>query len=234
MEVPIDTIERVRALMPVSTLTMLARPLAEVEARIIAERQANRLRKLLGISTSPAEVEVELVLELPDIELEVVPDLPLSARTDWNRQRQQWVITMNQDDSLWRSRATLAHELKHILDDPFRELLYPEWPRDSQALPPVQAERICDYFAGCVLVPKGWLLSAWQHGVQEAADLASLFNVSDALIRVRLKQVGLATRTIGEGPAGYSRRAPRRHSQFVRRVARRLAVNQARAPQLTS
>ena len=33
MEVPIDTIDRVRELMPVSTLTMLTRPLNDAEAQ---------------------------------------------------------------------------------------------------------------------------------------------------------------------------------------------------------
>jgi len=231
---PDNIIDRVRELMPVGTLQMMSRSLTVAEARVIAERQANRLLKLLGISKQAGEVEVELVLMQPDIEVVAVPDLPVSAQTNWDRQCQQWLIVMNQDDSLWRSRSTLAHELKHILDDPFRELLYPEWPRDGQELPPPQAERICDYFAGCLLVPRCRLLDAWQHGVREAADLASLFNVSEALLRVRLKQVGLGGRPVGEGFVGYSRRASRRHSPFVRRIAGRLAMSQARVPQLTT
>ncbi len=225
-------IDLVRALMPVGTLHMMSRTLTGTEARVVAERQAARLLKLLGIAKPP--VEIELALELPDIGVEVEADMPLSARTDWDRDRQQWVVTMNQDDSLWRSRSTLGHEIKHILDDPFRELLYPEWPRESQATPPIHAERICDYFAGCALVPRTWLLQAWQHGTRDRIELASLFNVSDGLAQVRLKQVGLIPRDTDANLVHYTRRGYRHGSRLAQRVAGRLAISQMRTPQLTT
>ena len=193
------------------------------EARVVAERQATRLLKLLGIKEP--DVEVELVLQLPELAVVVKPDLPLSAHTEWEEKRQQWVITMNQDDSLWRSRATLAHEIKHILDDPFRELLYPDWPRQTPLAPPTLAERISDYFAGCVLVPRAWLLRAWQDGVRDVMELASLFNVSEALVAVRLKQVGLVRRRSDRDlMRSYTRRGYRRGSRFARHFAGRLAL----------
>jgi Zn-dependent peptidase ImmA (M78 family) len=214
MQQPAPTIiDSVRSLMPMRTLYILARPLTEVEARIVAERQVAKLLELLGI-TKPS-VEIELIAELPNISVEVLPNLPLSGLSEWVRNH--WHIRINADDSLWRCRSTLAHELKHILDDPFREELYPNWPRESTLPPPERAEEICDYFAGCVLAPTAWLRKAWQQGTRDLANLASLFDVSEALIRVRLYQTGLATRRL----RGYPRRAYRRSAVALVRAARK-------------
>ena len=60
---------------------------------------------------------------------------------------------------------------------------------------------VCDYFAGCLLVPKKWLRAAWTSGMQTEPDLARLFNVSREAIRTRLSQTGLVAR----------RRAAREH-----------------------
>lgn len=205
METPSPTtIDRVRQLMPMRTLDIISRPLKASEARIVAERQAHLLLRLLGI-TKPS-VDIELIAELPNVEVEVLSGLALSGYSVW--QDDHWHIHINADDSLWRCRSTLAHELKHILDDPFREPLYPNWPQESQLPPPRDAEEICEYFAGCVLAPTEWLQRAWQHGMRDTAKLASLFDVSEALIKVRLHQTGLvANRLRSYQRRGYTRRA---------------------------
>ena len=205
MKQPAPTIiDSVRSLMPTRTLSILGRSLTEAEARIVAERQVAKLLELLSI-TKPS-VDIELIAELPDIEVEVVANLPLSGSSDWIRNH--WHIHINADDSLWRCRSTLAHELKHILDDPFREELYPDWPRESTLPPPDRAEKICDYFAGCVLAPTAWLKDAWQQGTRDSAKLASLFDVSEALIRVRLYQTGLAAQRLRSYPRRTYTRSP--------------------------
>jgi Zn-dependent peptidase ImmA (M78 family) len=150
-------------------------------------------------------------------------------------QATHWHIQVNADDSLWRCRATLAHEYKHILDDPFREQLYPEWPRE--ATPPDLAERVCDYFAGCLLVPRAWLYAAWDEGVQDPTALASRFDVSERLIEVRMDQTRVRAR-----PGDAKHRLPRtphhdyqRSSGIVRIAshhiydARRVATSTSRA-----
>ncbi len=217
-EPPQQIIHHVRRLMPMPTLGFLRRGLTWYEACVVAERQAAHLLKLLGVTRPSAEIELILMQE--DIKLETQPDLPLSGHTRWTGEH--WLITINQDESLWRSRSTLAHEIKHILDDPFRELLYPEWPHGSESPPPELAERICDYFAGCVLAPRGWLKQAWRDGVREIAELAALFDVSEALIAVRLSQVGLMRSAhMPKLPwRGYTRRAYRCSAALVRRGTR--------------
>lgn len=203
---PEAIINQVRSLMPVSTMHMMARPLTAQEALIVAERQANLLLRLLNM-TKPS-VEVELVMELPDIEVEVVPDMPESGTVDWKDDH--WLIRINASDSLWRCRATLAHELKHVLDSPYMEVLYPGI--NPNLYHPPEAEPICEYFGGCFLVPRTWLTRAWANGLHDVADLASLFDVSKNLMTVRLRQTGLlASATNGLGPwPGHQRRGVRR------------------------
>jgi len=191
-DIPSNLIDKLRQLMPVGTLSMMNRPLTVDEAKTVAERQARLLLQLLNISGPSADVE--LLAELPDIEVKFAPNLPLSGFSEWIRGR--WLIGINQSDSLWRCRATLCHEFKHVLDDPFVEILYPRTNRLSEHMPD-RAEAISNYFAGCVLVPREWLLRAWSRGTREIDELAALFAVSRSLIRVRLRQLGLLKR----GPA---------------------------------
>jgi Zn-dependent peptidase ImmA (M78 family) len=173
--------------MSTAMLRILKRGISDAEARRMAEQQAMKLIEVLGI-TRPS-VEIELLAELPGIEIGILSDLPLSGSSTW--EGNTWHIHINADESLWRCRATLAHEFKHILDDPFRELLYPDWPRPDMA-PYEPAEHICDYFAGCVLVPAAWLRKAWTNGVRDVTRLASIFAVSEGLIRVRIEQTRVA------------------------------------------
>ncbi|MEU9685343.1 ImmA/IrrE family metallo-endopeptidase [Amycolatopsis japonica] len=194
-------IDEVRAVMPVPTLLLLGRPLSEREARTVAERQAAKLLDLLNIGKP--SVEIELLMELPQIEVDIVPGLPWSGRTIWEDGR--WHVQINENDSLWRSRATLAHEFKHILDDPYREQLYPGWLRDGRGQPPALPERISEYFAGCVLVPRHWLRRAWEHGIRDSAKLATLFDVSQRMIEVRVQQTGLRGTEKPHGLIGYLR-----------------------------
>jgi Zn-dependent peptidase ImmA (M78 family) len=68
-------------------------------------------------------------------------------------------------------------------------------------------ERICDYFAGCLLVPRNWLKRAWSNGIQSPTALAALFNVSTAAIAVRLQQTGIVERsTVYDGELSQSSR----------------------------
>ena len=52
---------------------------------------------------------------------------------------------------------------------------------------------MCDYFAGCLLVPKTLLRSLWADGTRDTKTLARTFAVSPAAMRVRLRQTGLTT-----------------------------------------
>src|SRR5690348_10315698 len=178
---PKTILQKLRVLVP-------ARPLQHHEAQGIAERQATRLLALLDQREPP--VEVGLIAELPRIEVRVVPNRDiagLSGMSQWLKKESRWLIAVNGDDSQTRRRFTLGHEFKHILDNPCINALYPK----SEQSGDDRAERMCDYFAACLLMPRPWVKRLWAQGVQDAAVLAATFNVSPAAMNRRLQDLGL-------------------------------------------
>jgi Zn-dependent peptidase ImmA (M78 family) len=181
---PKTIIREVRSLVP-------ARALQEHEARGIAERQATRLLGLLDQHEPP--VAVGLIAELPRIEVRVVPNRDLaglSGMSQWMRERGRWLIAVNRDDSQTRRRFTLAHEFKHILDNPFIAVLYPKAQYSGQSKKDA-AELMCDYFAACLLMPRPWVKRLWTSGTQDTEALTAAFNVSPAAMDRRLQDLGL-------------------------------------------
>ncbi|QSZ50074.1 ImmA/IrrE family metallo-endopeptidase [Arthrobacter sp. D5-1] len=154
------------------------------EAKQVAEHQATRLLELHGIEDGP--VPVELIADLPKIEIEMV-NAPVSGASFWNGSN--WIIQLNKYESYSRQRFTLAHEYKHIVDHNRADALYIG---NRDVTPAEQAEQAADYFAGCLLVPKKLLKRAYYGGMQRTADLAAHFQVSEAAMTVRLRQTGIA------------------------------------------
>ena len=176
---PRTVLQSLRAFVP-------ARGLQHHEAQGVAERQAMRLLTILEQREPP--VAVGLIAGLPRIEVRVVPNRDLaglSGMTQWHKSR--WLVTVNRDDSQTRRRFTLAHEFKHILDNPYINVLYPKSEQSAED----RAERMCDYFAACLLMPRTWVKRLWSQGVQDAAVLAATFNVSPAAMNRRLQDLGM-------------------------------------------
>src|SRR5258707_11322663 len=118
-DLPENLIERLRAYMPMPTMLLLNRPLTLSEARRVADRQSQALARLL--SDRRPSVAIERISELDDIIFDFLPPgelAALSGATDWISGH--WVISLNEADDLWDARFTVAHEFKHILDDPLR------------------------------------------------------------------------------------------------------------------
>lgn len=170
-------LEQLRAITPHRTLT-------PTEAHFIAERQATLLLNELRLR-GPALPHTALA-ELPFLAVARRTDFPTSGMT--LHTSRGWLIVLRRDEPQVRQRFSLAHELKHILDDPFIDRLYPALGHNSSR---ERAERICDYFAGCLLMPKRWLMSDWCSGRQNIERLAGRYHVSRAAMRVRLAQLGL-------------------------------------------
>jgi Zn-dependent peptidase ImmA (M78 family) len=171
-----STLAHLRALIP-------ARPLLFSEALRLAELQANRLIEWAGITSVAAPNE--LVTDLPHLGVEY-RDLPTSGMSYWNGQA--WIICLNRAEPRTRQRFTLFHEFKHILDHGRTAQLYRG---DARTSAEAQAEHAADYFAGCLLMPKRAIKSAWGSGIQQPAALATTFNVSTRAVDVRLTQLGL-------------------------------------------
>ena len=102
-----------------------------------------------------------------------------------------------------------------MLDHPTRQLIAAERHLSAEQ----KAERLADYFAGCVLMPKRWLKSMWATETQSVEKLAARFEVTPRAMSVRLSQLGLTepVRRCDNPPSSYRpwsagrRSAPRRY-----------------------
>ncbi|TWE12567.1 ImmA/IrrE family metallo-endopeptidase [Rudaeicoccus suwonensis] len=154
------------------------------DTKALAERQAARLVQLLGEGgISGHGIDEADLARMPRIRV-VHEVLSSTGMTFWNGH--EWVIALNQEDSLARQRFTLLHEFKHIIDHGADKRLYrSRW----------EAERAADYFAGTVLVPKRELKHVFCNLTQNVNQLATHFGVSQQAIQVRLEQTGLVDPT---------------------------------------
>lgn len=174
-------VSRLRDLVPL-------RPLRYSEAMRLAELQAQRFLAISGV-TEPAVPE-RVMTELPHVKVTRVSPFPTSGATHWVRGN--WMVVLNGSEPITRQRFSLAHEFKHIVDHRFVDLMYSGFPdaeRDEMV------ERLCDYFAGCILMPRPWVKRLYYSGVQQLPMLAQTFGVSQAAMSVRLKQIGIAEPT---------------------------------------
>lgn len=155
------------------------------EALALAERQAHRVLEATG--TTLPSVPDRVITDLARIKVRYVSPFPASGAAHWLPGH--WSILINAGEPPTRQRMTLAHEFKHVLDHPFLDVLYgaDDTPERTKLI-----EQVCDYFAGCLLVPEPWLRDAWDSGRHEIPILAAMFNVSPAAIATRLGQTGIA------------------------------------------
>jgi Zn-dependent peptidase ImmA (M78 family) len=175
-----SVLRELRALMP-------ERVLSYPEALQRAELQAGRLLSLHGLTKGA--VPTEIITELPRIRTDREWDMPASGSAHWDGSA--WVITLNAAEHELRQRFSTFHEFKHILDHPTRHLI--EGDRQYRLTAAQMAEKVADYFAACVLMPRAWVKSAFCTHTQSTEALASEFNVSAKAMSVRLAQLGLST-----------------------------------------
>jgi Zn-dependent peptidase ImmA (M78 family) len=173
-----DVIRKLRDVVPI-------RPLSMQEAMQIAELQANLL--LSGMRVTLPPVPETIISELPRIDVERIRPCPVSGAAHWSKGR--WQIVVNGDESPARQRYSIAHEFKHVLDDPFIKVLYPDLVGiGSQE----RAEQVCDYFAACLLMPAHWMRHFYfDLGIHDPRRLAQRFETSWTAVQVRLLQIGL-------------------------------------------
>lgn len=154
------------------------------EALGIAERQATQLLALSSIESEP--VPMEVLSYLPRVQLSTEEGLPSSGASFWDGDN--WQLVANAGEHTHRQRFSLAHEYKHVIDHPLRDLLYP-----SHAV----REQVADHFAACLLMPRRLVTRAWCSGEQDLDTLAELFAVSPAAMERRLLTLGhLQTRRL--------------------------------------
>lgn len=195
----LDLIAELRRLMPNRRIT-------DSEARSVAERQAARLLELMHVDQPP--VPMFVVSSLPGITVDRQTDWPTSAMAVAHGQ--SWRIVLKSSEPRQRQRYSLAHELKHILDDPFEARLYG---RLKPATRRRRAERDCDYFGACLMMPRAWIKRDFYRGLQTAPKLARRYFMSEVAMRRRLADLGLAPVSdhllpVARHPAPWSQREP--------------------------
>src|SRR6266487_5345339 len=167
------------------------RQLQRHEAESIAERQAGKLLELLDVNKLP--IDIACIDDLQGITIAAKPSLTvknkLSSGASWY-DKTGWHIAVNADDGRTRRRFTVGHEFKHVIDDPYIDMLY-RGPRDSDDAAEARAEEICDYFAGCLLMPRMSVKRLWTSGIQDQRTLAARFGVSPAAMAKRLNVLGI-------------------------------------------
>lgn len=165
-----SVLTRLRAMSP-------RRGLATAEALRLAELQATELLQLSRIITGP--VPLQILSDLPRVQLEVETDLPSSGMSYWDGEH--WRLVAKADEHPHRQRFSLVHEYKHVIDHPSRDLLYPDHRTRELA---------ADHFAACVLMPRLLITRAWCSGEQDVDRLADQFDVSPAAMERRLLDLG--------------------------------------------
>jgi Zn-dependent peptidase ImmA (M78 family) len=173
-----SVLTKLRDFIPITALT-------REKAFRLAEMQATRFRVLTN--NRQDALPTEAIAELPRLQVERMSPLPVSGATAWSNGR--WVILLRASEPEGRQRFSLAHEFKHILDHRFIDVLYERVPEEQRH---DFIEQVCDYFAGCLLVPRTNLVALWRGGVRDVGQLAARFDVSQPAIETRLAQVGLA------------------------------------------
>jgi hypothetical protein len=183
-----DVIARLRGLLP-------RRPLTWSEAHAVAELQASLLLKLLYIDEPP----------VPQFAISSLRGIVVDRQANWPtdgmavRAPHHWRIVLNADGSRQRQRFSLAHEFKHVLDDPWIERLHAHLSLEGRHQ---RAERLCNYFAACLLMPRAWIKRDWCRGLQRPTELARRYYVSVEAMTTRLSELGLAPMTLAFEPSG--------------------------------
>lgn len=140
-------------------------------------------------------VDMEGIIAELGLKLALDPALPSSIAGKLIRDptaRAGFRIVVNASDNPRRRRFTMAHEIAHYLLH--RDLLNEDVVDDalyrSSALSD-EYERQADRFAAQILLPAEMVKSAYK-SLKDLGRLAMLFDVSDAALRIRLKELGLA------------------------------------------
>lgn len=126
---------------------------------------------------------------------------PVRAKLETNisgmirRAGDRWECVYNQDHALVRQRFTVAHEIGHFIYH--RSLLHQgvgetlAYRADGTDFPNPSITREHEWqannFASNLLVPSRWLRAAQASGINDVKDLARRFEVSETVMRIKMR-----------------------------------------------
>ena len=190
LEVPADLLLQLRALLPKHRMTY-------GEARIVAELQARRLRRMLHVTS--ARMPLAFVERIPGVTVDLLPAHQMqrltkrvhaSGATDV-RKDGTYRVYVNQSNSVTHCRFTMAHELYHIIAGPLHAEVFADFGYGNDELHRRRAEQVADHFAACLLMPSRMVEKAWGIPIRGLQELAGLFGVSEDAMQIRLRTIGL-------------------------------------------
>lgn len=97
-----------------------------------------------------------------------------------------WVIQLKNSAPDSVKRYSLFHEGFHILAHTNTKPIFKKRGIDKGAF----NELLAGYFAGCILMPKKWLIEKWEQ-LKDIDSMATIFGVTRSSIYIRLRQFGL-------------------------------------------
>jgi len=157
--------------------------LDHTESLTIAEVQATVLLKMVGVIRPP--VPVPILAEYLDVGVECDP---VASVVGYHTLRDGNWYAGYSDESPAARNATIAHQIKCILDDPFGDGLYPPVAVMATLL---RKHHVAEYFAQCLTMPGPFVQQAWRRGERDVEQLAKLFGVPTASMLFRLKTLRL-------------------------------------------
>lgn len=190
IEAPVDLLLQLRKLLPRA-------PMNYGEARVVAQMQALRLRRLLNIDAM--RLPLEWIEDIPNVKVEMVPAVEMEAITKSPsasgatdiRKDGTYKIYINENSSPTHCRFTLCHETFHLITGPFENEIFADFGHGDADLHHRRKESLADHFAANLLMPSALVKKAWGYGIQGVTELAEFFGVSEDAMLIRLKTVGL-------------------------------------------
>lgn len=163
------------------------RGLSREEALFYAEQQASVLLKLVQVHEPPVPVE-ELALETGLVRHVINDSMQIALGKSTLKVNGDWIVTLNTARAEDQRSFVTAHEVKHILDYQFVDVLYP-----PVAVSPTARRRedMANYFALCLTMPRSWLKMYAPRCPGDPGGLAQVFDTSRELMEFRLATLGL-------------------------------------------
>jgi len=152
-------------------------------------REVERLAEVLGSKFGGPPADLPAIANAVGIIDVAYCDMNSAALLQVGPTFGTWGVLIRQLDARARQRFSLAHEIAHVA----LGVVGDEWRYMGEAAARgarTRAERICDYYAAALLMPRALICRAATE-TRDADELARKFDVSGQSMRIRLEHCGL-------------------------------------------
>ena len=160
------------------------RPMGECKILKLVEMVSEDFIRQGELHRPPVPVELVSLIAQQPIEVRVLP-LKIYRGCVWTIDGGLVIYVSENDEDVSR-RYTIFHEAFHALAHCKVSPMFRKRRGDAH----FSHEMLCDYFAGCILMPGEWVKEEWAK-VKDLSQMARIFGVSDIAAFVRLRLMGL-------------------------------------------